>query len=294
MNNEKSAGFVVAVSGGVDSIVLLDILARYGDAHLIVAHYDHGIRPDSGTDRKFVQRQAAVYGLQFVFDEGRLGPGASELTARYARYAFLRHVKNAAGASAIITAHHDDDVLETAVINLIRGTGRKGLSSLKSTKEIYRPLITTPKSNILAYAKLNKLDWREDETNKDTKYLRNYVRQNILPRFDAPARRQLRALINSASLTNTELDILLARQLANQLAPDELNRAWFISLPYNVSREIIAAWLRSAGISQFDRKTIERIVASAKTYAPGKQIDVDGRYLISVKSDVLALKRRER
>lgn len=296
--------FVVAVSGGVDSVALLDILCNKNDfsevrplnrgVRLTVAHFDHGIREDSREDRVFVQGLARKYGLPFVYDEGRLGAEASEAAAREARYAFLRRAKLAAGASAIVTAHHEDDMLETAIINLLRGTGRKGLSSLQSTGEIYRPLLSTPKTNIIKYAQLNNLQWREDSTNADLNYLRNYVRGQLLTRFDAEARRRLRALIDSTKFTNDELDNLLAQQFALQPAPDEINRRWFISLPHAVAREVIVMWLRGAGVMTFDKKTIERIVTHAKTLGIGKRIDVNARHIIIVKPDTLALMARDR
>src|SRR4051794_16456164 len=122
--------YVVAVSGGVDSVGLLDLLRMDPGVKLTVSHFDHGIRDDSHLDRAHVQALARRYQLPFVYDKGALGPGASEAEARTARYQFLDNVKTKTGAHAIVTAHHQDDVLETAIINLLRGTGRKGLSSL--------------------------------------------------------------------------------------------------------------------------------------------------------------------
>jgi tRNA(Ile)-lysidine synthase len=294
--------YIVAVSGGVDSAVLLHILhhkyltSRVAPWKCVVAHFDHGIRDDSGDDRLFVQGLARKYGLPFVFDEGGLGAGASEAAAREARYSFLRRVRSAAGAEAIAMAHHEDDVLETAILNLLRGTGRKGLSSLQSTPEIYRPLLGVPKANLIAYAQQHNLAWREDSTNTDTNYLRNYIRLRLLPRFDAPARQRLRELIDAARLTNTELDTLLAEQLRLQPGNHgrQLDRRWFISLPHAVAREVMAAWLRSNGITSFSRQSIERMVAHAKTLPPGKRIDVVAGHGIIVKADVLALTIDER
>src|SRR6185437_12936616 len=93
--------YVVAVSGGVDSVVLLEVLRQLPGLHLIVAHYDHGIREESGDDRRFVEALAAQYALPFVFAEGHLGPTVSEATARDARYAFLNQVMRKHQASAI-------------------------------------------------------------------------------------------------------------------------------------------------------------------------------------------------
>ena len=288
--------YVVAVSGGVDSVVLLDILVRQAGQTsgqgLVVAHFDHGIRHDSGQDRQFVERLAEFYDVPFVYEAGALGAGASEEAARKSRYDFLRRIRGEYGARSIVTAHHEDDVFETAIINLLRGTGRRGLSSLKTTDELYRPLLKTPKAHIIAYANRNNLQWREDSTNSDTNYLRNYVRQVIMPRFDATARERLRELINTAHDVNVEIDDLLAKRLHLQPAGDIIDRRWFIMLPHEVAREIVAAWLRSLGILSFDRPALERIVVAAKTYVPGKKIDINGRYFIDVGSDRLVMSQR--
>lgn len=284
--------YVVAVSGGVDSVALLHILHGTPGVQLIVAHYDHGIREDSAADREFVEYLAKLYDVAFAYDEGRLGAGASEAAAREARYAFLRRVKAASGAQAIVTAHHEDDVFETAIINLLRGTGRKGLSSLNSTDELYRPLLTTPKKNLLAYARAHKLQWREDSTNASDDYLRNYVRHHILPKFDDAACDRLRKLIATTRETNVQIDQMLAEQLHLQPDYDVLDRHWFIMLPHAVAREIIAAWLRGRGVMDFDKALLERVVIAAKMYAPGKQIDVNGRYIILVRKNDLALTAR--
>src|SRR5579872_4982441 len=104
-----SGTYVLAVSGGVDSIVLLDILSRDQTLKLIVAHYDHGMRVKSDIDARFVANVAKKYGLDFFSETGHLGYLASEATARILRYEFLFKVKKRTNAQAIITAHHQDD-----------------------------------------------------------------------------------------------------------------------------------------------------------------------------------------
>lgn len=284
--------YVVAVSGGVDSVVLLHILSSSrlvaGEgkpARLIVAHFDHGVRPDSAADKHFVHGLARDYGLPFVSDAGRLGAGVSEAVAREARYKFLRHVMHASQAQAIVMAHHEDDVLETAILNLLRGTGRKGLSSLRTTEEIYRPLLRTPKAHIHTYARKHGLEWREDSTNADTTYLRNYVRLHIMPRFDGEARQKLRDIISQAEGHNQVIDALLADQLQVQVSGSALDRQWFIMLPHIVAREVVAAWLRKVGIRQFDRQLVERIVIAIKTYIPGKIVEVNRQFVVTIGKD---------
>lgn len=284
--------YIVAVSGGVDSVVLLDMLSQEQTGPgLLVAHFDHGIRPDSREDRLFVERLAQRYGLPFESAEGRLGAEASEAAARRARYDFLRAVQAKHGARLIVTAHHGDDLLETAVLNILRGTGRKGLSSLRSTDDIHRPLLNMSKSEIHDYARRRGLEWREDSTNQDRKYLRNYIRHELLTRLDETALHRLRLLIHEAHSRNAEIDQLLAELLAGQPAR-RLDRQWFIMLPHAVAREIMAAWLRQAGVANFDRKLLERLVVAGKTYLPGKRVDVDRTWVVAVGKDDLALTQR--
>lgn len=296
--------YVVAVSGGVDSMVLLDLLIEQGNssqltAHssmsrwrFIVAHYDHGIRPDSQLDRELVQKTAERYRLPFVYDEGNLGPKASEATARKARYNFLQRVQASAGAQAIITAHHQDDLIETAILNLLRGTDRKGLSALKSTKQLIRPLLDVSKKELLAYAKTHKLKWREDPTNTDTRYLRNHIRANVVPKLTIKQRQSFINLLAKSRANNTRLDLEIANFLQSQGGSQALDRQAFIDLPHAVAREVMAGWLRQHGIREFDKKSLERLVRAAKTYTPGKQADIDASHKLEIGRQQLKLRRR--
>jgi tRNA(Ile)-lysidine synthetase-like protein len=284
--------YVVAVSGGVDSMVLLDLLRQMSGLELVVAHFDHGIRDDSAADRIFVDATAKSYGLLYSFAEGNLGPKVSEATARQARYDFLHRVKSENEADAIITAHHQDDMLETAIINLLRGTGRKGLSSLRSTDDIKRPLLNIPKSEIQKYAKKHKLEWREDSTNQDESYLRNYVRHRLLPHLSETEKNRLLQIINQAAETNEQLDHELLQLLP--VDAGNLSRKDIIALSHAEARELMAAWLRSNHLRDFDRSTLERMVVAAKTGRPGKQIDVFKKVTMRIGRSDLALEHIER
>ena len=289
----EPGSYVAAVSGGVDSIVLLDILSRNKNLKLTVAHFDHGMREDSAEDRRFMQELAKKYNLPFVYDEGHLGAGASEAKARTARYAFLRQVKQASGAQAIITAHHQDDVLETAILNMLRGTGRKGLTSLQSHPDTIRPLLGVTKSALLGYAQVQTLKWREDPTNQDEIYLRNYVRHSILPIFSENDRSKLVRLITKMEATNRELDKAL-ENLLNSQSEGTIDRQWFNRLPHAVAKEIMASWLRSNQIRDFNSQTLERLVTAAKTAAAGKRFPVLAGLNLLVYRDHLALTGAER
>ncbi len=281
----KPGKYVLAVSGGVDSMVLLHVLAADPGVELVVAHYDHGMRAESGQDRELVQQTAAKLGLPFVYEEGKLGANASEAQARTKRYDFLRRVMKESGAGAIITAHHQDDVLETMLLNMLRGTGRRGLSSLRSHTDLMRPLLNIPKADLVAYAHKHHIEWHEDSTNQDTKYRRNAVRHTLIPKLTPVQRAQLLKHTEQAREVNDEIDSLLQQLLAGHEA-DSLDRAAFIALPHAVARELLAAWLRARKL-EFDRKTIERLVVFIKTAAVGKQADIsDAAYLLAGKKDI--------
>jgi tRNA(Ile)-lysidine synthase len=290
--------YVVAVSGGVDSMALLHMLHLVGQKdsswQLTIAHFDHGIRPDSAEDRRLVQAIAHEYGLQLVYKEANLGGETSEAKARESRYAFLQDVLNKVQAEAIVTAHHQDDLLETAIINMLRGTGRKGLTSLQSSDKIIRPLLQVPKQQLIKYAEHHNLKWHEDTTNQDQNYLRNYVRHAIMPRFDAQQKSKLLTILNSQSAVNKELDAELSKLLIENSAKDTLPRTWFNHLPYKVSKEVMAAWLRHNGVRNFDRKTLDRLVTVTKVTPSGRQVDILNNVKIHISKDLLALDGHER
>jgi tRNA(Ile)-lysidine synthetase-like protein len=295
----KPGKYVIAVSGGVDSMVLLDVLSKQPGVELVVAHFDHGIRDDSNIDRQLVETAAANYGLPFVYEQGNLGATASEAQAREARYAFLRRVKTDHQAQAIITAHHADDGIETAIINLLRGTGRKGLNALQSTADILRPLLHVSKQDIYDYAQQQRqqghsITWREDSTNQTDQYLRNYIRHHVVEAMSPAERDTFLSYIAKAGEVNPQIDALLLRDMGNAERPDELNRYWFIMLPYDVSCEVMAAWLRQNNLRDFDRKGIARLVVTAKVAIPGKAADINAGYLLKTDKTVLRITRGTR
>lgn len=166
--------YVVAVSGGVDSVVLLHYLVQNPELELIVAHFDHGIRDDSREDAAFVKELADTYRLSFESEREELGKKASEELARERRYAFLHKISHKYKAG-LVTAHHADDAIETIAINLTRGTGWRGLAVLDS--DVIRPLLHMSKQDILDYAAAHNLAWHEDSTNAGDAYLRNRIRR---------------------------------------------------------------------------------------------------------------------
>ena len=256
--------YVLAVSGGVDSMVLLDLLSNLSGVEIIVAHFNHGIRLEAVMDEGLVADAGEKYGLPVEVGRAKLGPGASEAAARDERYGFLRAIQNRHQASKVITAHHQDDLIETALINLIRGTGRQGLSAISSNPNVLRPLLEVPKSELLKYAKAHQLAWNEVITNQSTDYLRNRLRHSVLTKMTADQRRKLLDELSLISSINQKIDENIA--ILSQLMGGELiDRSLFTILPMEIGNEILVYRLRQLGIRDFNSKTINRLNLAIRT-----------------------------
>lgn len=253
--------YVVAVSGGVDSVVLLDMLAnaepRTPNPELIVAHFDHGIRDNSAEDARFVASLAEQYGLPFETTRETLGKNASEELARTRRYKFLHEVAKKHHA-VIATAHHMNDVAETIAINLTRGTGWRGVAVLAS--DVYRPLLGKTKTELVTYANEHGLQWREDSTNTSDAYLRNRLRPKLT---DEDTVRQLAALRAQAVALRDEIDTAVMELLARDGPYDR----YFFT---NVERSVALELLRAATKRRLTRPQTEGALLAIGTYLPGK------------------------
>ena len=254
--------YVVAVSGGVDSVVLLDYMAGHPEYKLIVAHFDHGIRDDSHEDEMFVRSLAEKYGLPFESKREELGKRASEELARCRRYAFLRLVAKKHGA-LIATAHHADDAVETIAINLIRGTGWRGLAVLDS--DIIRPLLDMGKQEILDYATSHNLQWHEDSTNASDTYLRNRIRRKTTD-LSADEKQQLLGL--------RAHQIGLKHQIANEVKgivgeEPTYSRYMFTHCSQATSIEC----LRIITQGRLTRPQLNRALLAIKTNLPGTKFE---------------------
>jgi tRNA(Ile)-lysidine synthase len=171
---------VVAVSGGVDSVVLLHLLSKYTN-NLFVAHLNHGLRKESVWEEQFVTKLAKGYQLPIFVKRLKL-KSSSEESARLARYRFLRKIMASTGSKYIVCAHHLDDQIETLLLNLVRGVGPLEMWGMKEIEnDIYRPLLPFEKKDIIAYAKAHKLKYVTDKSNFETKYTRNRIRAQVLP-----------------------------------------------------------------------------------------------------------------
>lgn len=257
--------YVLAVSGGVDSVVLLDMLSRQPNLDLVVAHFDHGIRDDSAVDANFVARLAGIYKLPFETRREELGKNASEEMARDRRYAFLRSVAEKHNAK-LVTAHHADDVVETIAINLSRGTGWRGLAAMDS--DVLRPMTNITKNEIINYAKHNKLKWREDSTNASDDYLRNRLRRRMVE-LDGDVKRQSLSLWSHQKSLKKAID-----QEVKKLVGDGPNysRYFFIHINDATGMEC----LRQIVDARLTRPQLLKALHAIKTAMPGKAYHAGG------------------
>jgi len=202
---------LVAVSGGLDSVVLLDVLQQLSTElsfDIVVGHIDHGLRGIASTqDATFVHDLAEGYGLPTVqhnlteADLDQLRSHGREGAARLARLAALEMLAAQAGATRIALGHTMDDHAETILYRLVRGAGPTGMRGIPPVRiPFIRPLIRTSRSNVHAHAVARALKWREDATNLDLTYARNRVRHRILPALRQLNPRIIEALVRNAHL----------------------------------------------------------------------------------------------
>jgi hypothetical protein len=181
-------------------------------------------------------------------------------------------VRSKCSAKAIITAHHQDDLIETAIINIIRGTKHQGFYALRTRDSIVRPLLHMTKQEILNYARVHNLEWREDSTNSETKYLRNRIRHAIDRDTLVATRTKVVELLEHIEKLGEEISEV-ADALVDYMGDFEIGRQKFASLPHIVAREVLAQYLRRRDV-YFDEQTLERVTIGIKTRQNGKVIEL--------------------
>jgi tRNA(Ile)-lysidine synthase len=210
---------VVALSGGADSVALLDVmvsLARGGSFAVVAAHLDHALRAQSVEDAAFCRDLCARLGVPLrqaradVRARLRADGGGLEEAARRERHAFLRAVREAEGAGWIALAHTSDDQAETVLLRMVRGAGTLGLSAMRPVAgDLLRPMLGRSRRDVLDHLAARSLAWREDPSNADLALARNRVRHELIPYLERhfnPAVRD--ALARSAAVLAEESDVL--------------------------------------------------------------------------------------
>ena len=285
--------YLVGVSGGRDSVALLDQLVRLGYQKLIICHLNHRLRGRaSEADARFVQKLAARHDLRAEIasvDVRRLARTRKlslETAGREARYDFFARVARRRRCRTIFLGHHADDLVETFLMNLFRGAGPAGLASLReeSTRrvgavqlKILRPLLPVWRREIDLYIKRHGLVFREDASNRDITPLRNRMRRRVIPYLEKSIGRNIRQNIwRTARIAAEEesfFETLLPEELSRlgPLAVEPLRR-----MSVALQRRTLHKWLRGGGVTGIGFDLVERVrglmdLASgvAKTNLPG-------------------------
>src|SRR6266403_3672468 len=266
--------YLVGVSGGRDSIALLHWLIQAGYKNLIVCHLDHRLRGRSSqADARFVQKLAAKYhvdcelGSANVPTEAKKKKMSIETAAREARYSFFAKVAKRRRCHTIFLAHHADDLVETFLINLIRGAGSAGLAAMREVSTRYiddveltivRPLLGVWREEIDNYVRKHRLTFREDASNKNLNPLRNRIRHRIIPYLEKIVGRNIRPAIWRAATIAGEEEALMDGQLPDS-SYIELSVATLSALPVALQRRAILKWLRVQKVSEVGFDVIERV-----------------------------------
>jgi tRNA(Ile)-lysidine synthetase-like protein len=264
---------LVGVSGGVDSVALLHALVTTGHKP-VVLHFDHGWRAESGEDSRFVRERAGKLGLKYVGAKMRSTKTHREAEARAARYAFFTRTAKRLGVFDLVLAHHADDQVETFLMQLLRGSGaaRRGMDSLSRREGLVllRPWLGIWKTEIVAYAKKHRLEWRNDATNADTRHRRNLIRQRILPYLQKQIGKQVpENLLRAVEIARAEsewLDALCSEAAGQKELPVKALRA----SPLAQQRRTILRWLQSQGVKDISFADVEAVRGLLEKVVPAK------------------------
>ncbi len=238
-----------AVSGGADSVALL-VLARAAKLNVTAWHVDHGLRENSNTEAELVAQLAIQLGARFESRTVTVEPGANtEARAREARYGVL--------PTGVMTGHTADDQAETILINLLRGSGTRGLAGMQPTAQ--RPLLHIRRSETEALCSALGIVVFNDPSNDDERFQRNRIRHEVLPLLESLAKRDLvPVLTRQADLLRDDDDLL--NEFAGALDPtDALALA---NAPIALSRRAIRSWLTNPLVP--DSATVERVLDVAR------------------------------
>ncbi len=288
---------VVAVSGGVDSMVLLDLFARIRESwrlHLVVAHLNHALRgEEADRDQAFVEARAGDYGLRTIVERADVPAYARhhhlscEAAARILRYDFLRRAALAVKADRVGLAHHANDQAETLLDHLLRGAGLAGLGGMWWRRDVLvRPLLDVTRDEILAYARERQVPFCEDSSNADRRIRRNRLRHELLPLLAAQYNPRVVEALARACQAMQEADQGL-RTLAGQLLTRDgkfeggkivLDIATFLRYLLVLQKYVLWEAVEEVGGErrQLDSPRLERVFQLAKKARPGSKVSLGG------------------
>ena len=257
------------------------LLAMYAHADIIVAHVDHGTRKSSAEDADFVRQKCQELGVKFYETKLELGEGVSEELARKKRYEFLKTIQEKEGGT-LCTAHHLDDVLESIAINLIRGTGWRGLTPFYDN-ELVRPFIILKmwKRGVLKFAGEHEVCFRQDPTNYEAGYLRNRVREKMAE-LDETARANIIELFEKQNELRRKIEKLVT-ELAKQtvVGKNFHKKELFLRADEKVALEVLREICLMHGYS-LTRKQLADFLSAIKTYAPHKKFNLPKNHFVTI------------
>lgn len=276
---EPGQHVAVAVSGGLDSVCLLDLLLvtqRWHGARLSVVTVDHGLHPESAAHAAFVERLAEAHRLPCQSFRLEL-PDPSEATAREGRYAAFE----ALSVDRVALGHHRDDQAETLLLQALRGAGTRGLAGMRRVRGRYvRPLLDVSRAELEAWARWRDLEWVDDPTNVESRYLRNRIRRDVLPLLEEVRPGAAAALARTAAHCAEDDACLDA-----MLPPGEPDCRWLAEAPRALAvRALKQAFptARSAHVRDILR-AVHR--GSGEVVLPdGKRVVIDERRIVAASS----------
>jgi tRNA(Ile)-lysidine synthase len=242
----------IACSGGADSTALLHLAATDQRRRVVALHVDHNVRPGSHLDAVFVAEIAAALGVETIESsiDLELPRGASvEAALRDARYAVLETMALHAGLRVVLTGHTLDDQAETVLLRLIRGDVLDGIAPVRGM--FARPLLSVPRADLRSWLEANGIAWREDETNEDERYERNWVRKRLLPLIAERRRGVAGVLARTASSVRDDNEVLdsLAAEIVSSAPVDDAGVfvAGFDGLPPALAARVVRIACRLLG-----------------------------------------------
>ncbi len=299
----KADRLICALSGGADSICLADVLASLAPElgfRLECAHFNHLLRgAESDRDESFVVEWCAKRGFTLYLERGDASAYASqhrmgiEEAARKLRYAFLENLADE--RTMIATAHQAEDQAETMLMDLLRGSGLKGLCGIPPVRGSFiRPLLEVERKDILAYLEFRSLDHVEDSSNQDTAFRRNRLRHEVMPLL-----RELNPAISDAFARNARLlraDEALLEEMAEKYVAAEAGRmvlsaSELMSLPKPLSSRALRRAARSFDVS-LEEKHISTLLSLASLKNPSAQLDLPDGLIACRQYDRLLVFRR--
>ena len=255
----KAGRYLIGLSGGADSVALLMTLLpdiRDGRIAAEAVHVNHGLRgTESDDDEKFCRELCEREGVPLTVYRADLQGKTDEDSARKARYGFFREKYKAFKADGLILAHHADDQAETFLMRLTRGAGPEGLECMREDEtvediRILRPMLRIRREEIRAALTEDGTGWREDSTNTDTAYLRNKVRQELIPALEAISESAVDKICRTAGMIAADNDVLdaAAEKLLRENAKGSiLNAAAITAEPEAVRRRVLRKWWNAEG-----------------------------------------------